>query len=485
MENDAVVIPGLRIRDVLIARAEAPQPQDSDCDSDGDASFSDDDHGSNSGDNSDDQPIAPSASPPPLTKRTRPHDFASLDRTDRKKLKKKLAHRERRREQRETNRDFTPSRPKAVSIIRIRQSDPLSIPIQYAQHTRPVASTSWMGLRDSAIQNAAAREAPDETPAFVLPEARPYTLEEILDPEMHMVLVNWDGTPTPVVDEDRVVFALLGGRPRETERWQEEVAAPAAELVEEAAVKIFGADAFYSETYGDKLPRRGSFHGKTSGASLGGGQKQPTAFFHAALTLLTLAQLFSSKPFQRIAGFVNTMFQLYAPDLHEYYRSMLQLLHKWKESLPRNFDEFTSVFAAATMNFGPCTITLPHLDFANLAWGWCAITALGDFDPDKGGHLILWDLRLVIRFPPGCSILIPSAILRHSNVSIQQGEKRFSFTQYTAAGIFRFVYNGFKTEKTIDESQLPKAERVRRAQDRADHWAEGMKMYKKWDFAFE
>ncbi|KAJ7444080.1 hypothetical protein B0H11DRAFT_2250219 [Mycena galericulata] len=367
VENDTVVIPGLRIRDVLIARAEAPQPQDSDSDSDGGGSFSDDDHGDN-GDNGDDQaappalpppiskrarphdhggddhggdndgdnddgPPAPPASPPPPTKRARPHDSVPLDPTARKKLKKKLAHRERRREHRETDRDFTPSRPKAVSIMRIRQSDPLSVPVHYMQHTRPVASTSWMGLRDSAIENAAARDAPPETPAFALPEARPYTLDEILDPDMHMVFVNWDGTPTPVVDEDRVIFALLAGRPRDTQRWQEEVATPAAELVDEAATKIFGADVFYGESYGgrkhtkhkkngkkgtpasEKPPRRGSFHAKTAGVSLGGGQEAPTGFFHAALTLLTLAQLFSSQPFQRIAGFVNTMLLYTEPEM--------------------------------------------------------------------------------------------------------------------------------------------------------------------------
>lgn len=179
------------------------------------------------------------------------------------------------------------------------------------------------------------------------------------------------------------------------------------------------------------------------------------------------------------------IFKSYAPRLHKYYRSTLALLHDWDKSLPRNFDALASVFAAATVNFGPSTITLPHLDFANLAWGWCAVTALGNFDPNRGGHLILWDLRLVIRFPPGSTIFIPSAILRHSNVSIQHGEKRFSFTQYTAAGIFRFVYNGFRTEKAVNESALPKAERVQRARERADRWAEGMEMYKTWDFAFE
>jgi hypothetical protein len=68
-------------------------------------------------------------------------------------------------------------------------------------------------------------------------------------------------------------------------------------------------------------------------------------------------------------------------------------------------------------------VTFPHLDFANLAWGWCAITALGDFDPDKGGHLILWDLKLIIRFPPGSTILIPSTLIHHSNTSIHPHEK--------------------------------------------------------------
>ncbi|KAJ7038729.1 hypothetical protein C8F04DRAFT_950891, partial [Mycena alexandri] len=92
-----------------------------------------------------------------------------------------------------------------------------------------------------------------------------------------------------------------------------------------------------------------------------------------------------------------------------------------------------SVFTTATFNFGPITVTFPHIDFGNLAWGWCVITVLGWFNPDRGGHLILWDLKLIIRFPPGASILIPSAILRHANVKIQPGERRYSFTQTTAS----------------------------------------------------
>ncbi|KAJ7201301.1 hypothetical protein GGX14DRAFT_371250, partial [Mycena pura] len=93
-------------------------------------------------------------------------------------------------------------------------------------------------------------------------------------------------------------------------------------------------------------------------------------------------------------------------------------LSSWNPTMRWKFSR--SPFAACTWNFCAAICAL-HLDFANLAWGWCAITALGNFNPDRGGHLILWNLKLVVRFPPGSTIFIPSALLRHSNTSIQRG----------------------------------------------------------------
>lgn len=77
------------------------------------------------------------------------------------------------------------------------------------------------------------------------------------------------------------------------------------------------------------------------------------------------------------------------------------------------------------------------------------MTALGKFDPTLGGHLILWDLGIAVEFPAGSTILIPSATLTHSNLPVQQGEIRMSFTQYASGGLFRFVHNGFRTEKVF------------------------------------
>ena len=101
------------------------------------------------------------------------------------------------------------------------------------------------------------------------------------------------------------------------------------------------------------------------------------------------------------------------------------------------------MFAFITINFGPRTVSLPHRDWANLSWGWCSISLLGDFNPEKGGHLVLWDLRLVIQFPPASSITIPFAMVWHSNIPISSGEMWYSITQYSASALLCWVDNGF------------------------------------------
>jgi hypothetical protein len=105
---------------------------------------------------------------------------------------------------------------------------------------------------------------------------------------------------------------------------------------------------------------------------------------------------------------------------------------------------FNSVFTAVTYNLGPQVVCFPHVDFANLPFGFCAITAIGDFDPSKGGHCVLWDCKLVIEFPPGSTILILSAVLAHSNVKVAAHETRSSFAQYCAGALFRWVDHNFQ-----------------------------------------
>lgn len=169
-------------------------------------------------------------------------------------------------------------------------------------------------------------------------------------------------------------------------------------------------------------------------------------------------------------------FQSFAPRLFDHYMKTLDDLISWSPQAIRIYEG--SAFAAMTFNLGPRTETFPHRDWANLCWGWCAICALGNFDPDKGGHLILWDLRLVIRFPSGGTILIPSAMVRHSNASVGMNETRYSVTQYSAGGLFRWVENGFVTDAKWLEGASEDMKEERQKKQKA-RWQKGLTMLSK------
>ena len=131
----------------------------------------------------------------------------------------------------------------------------------------------------------------------------------------------------------------------------------------------------------------------------------------------------------------------YAPNLSTFCRAALTRLEEDNPALWRPFPN--SAFGTITFNFGPSVCTVPHKDYKNLSWGWCAVTSFGNYDSKKGGHLILWDLKIAVEFPPHSTILIPSAIIEHSNTAIQPGERRQTITQYNSAGIFRWIAYGF------------------------------------------
>ncbi|KAJ3818209.1 hypothetical protein F5880DRAFT_1491751, partial [Lentinula raphanica] len=168
------------------------------------------------------------------------------------------------------------------------------------------------------------------------------------------------------------------------------------------------------------------------------------------------------------------VFKTWAPRLYEYCRDHLDRLLSSDASLTRIFDN--SVLPVAAFNFGPRTVCLPHIDFGNLPFNLCWIWALGWYDYRLGGHLILWDLKVVLEFPPGSLAAIPSGVCRHSNTKIGRKEKRFSFTQYAPGANFRWVDHGFQTEEMYLASRT-KAEAAAERQRKKDRWAMGLGLF--------
>ncbi|KAI1784620.1 hypothetical protein LXA43DRAFT_976615 [Ganoderma leucocontextum] len=164
----------------------------------------------------------------------------------------------------------------------------------------------------------------------------------------------------------------------------------------------------------------------------------------------------------RIVNFSSSIMHVLNPRMYEMYEYTLTKLCDRDPSLCRNFPG--NPFAAATFNVGQHAVAYGHTDHLNVPNGWCTITAIGKFDSARGGHLILWNLKLVIEFPTGSTILIPSALLKHSNTHLHDPENEFqySFVQYSAGGLFQWSAGRhfLQTGK--------------------ERWERGMKVFSKW-----
>ena len=206
-----------------------------------------------------------------------------------------------------------------------------------------------------------------------------------------------------------------------------------------------------------------------------------------------IADLRQGGTLSRMEGFTASVFQAYMPRLHAYYQGMLQSIYTAHPQLKGYYQQLMTdagypyphphpgpdpTWAARSKNMGPKSATVDHVDHANLAWGMCGLVNFGDFNPDEGGHLVLHDLGLIIRFPPGSVILLPSAMLRHSNIGIPEGQERYSMTFYSAGGLFRWVYNGFQSDKTVLKNITPELQKQREA-DRLKRWNDGLNMFSK------
>ncbi|KAK7022634.1 hypothetical protein R3P38DRAFT_3196032 [Favolaschia claudopus] len=251
-------------------------------------------------------------------------------------------------------------------------------------------------------------------------------------------IIHWDGiTPRPLVDRHGRIVAVLAGQPN-----KDDYRIATAQAFQ--AIQRAGSETRFPASM--KHHRRGLFAAINVGLSYGNGQTAPTWLNNKKYNGLA-DSLLADPSIERMAGFADFAFSLWAPSLYKYYRAQDSKLRKYHPDLRRPFN--SSVFYCTAFNFARNVWTFKHRDVLNLAFGWCAVQALGRFDHTKGGHLVLWDLKLVVEFPHGALILLPSATIAHSNVPVQPGDERVSFTQFSAGGIFRYIDNHGKTEKKL------------------------------------
>ncbi|KAJ7697296.1 hypothetical protein B0H16DRAFT_1484810 [Mycena metata] len=164
------------------------------------------------------------------------------------------------------------------------------------------------------------------------------------------------------------------------------------------------------------------------------------------LSALVFFQLFTTLAMKRLVGYGNS----YDP-----------LKAQKDTSLQDHPDSLypcdSSVFSAATVDFGgpPCCIFAPGVPDRQQVRQWSILTALGNYKPRHGGHVIFWDLGLVVCFPPGSSILIPTGLIRYSFVRVRPGERRYSLLQWAGAGIARWFLNNGHSDMQFAKHATP------------------------------
>ncbi|KAJ7046199.1 hypothetical protein C8F04DRAFT_1248454 [Mycena alexandri] len=285
----------------------------------------------------------------------------------------------------------------------------------------PVATGAWVGRRSKK------------------PTGRIRTRQELLEDGDE--LVEWNGRdPKLILDADGRIVAILLGTPDDPE-WPEVI---------RQATKAMARARRIARNRGawrvGQLHRRGRHLSLFEGASFGGGQRRPGNLRNTRLFNYLVKELLRNKSIRRIAGFQSSGIALYAPKLYNYYCQILRALFEHHPDLIHTFDN--SVLPAVTFNCGDA-VAFDHCDFLNLVHGLCPVTSAGHFNHKLGGHIYLKQMRLVIEFPSGATVIIPSGCVDHGNTPIQPGETRFSITQFAAGGLFRWVEYGFQTAKSL------------------------------------
>ncbi|KAF8952162.1 hypothetical protein BDZ97DRAFT_1880486 [Flammula alnicola] len=135
-------------------------------------------------------------------------------------------------------------------------------------------------------------------------------------------------------------------------------------------------------------------------------------------------------------------FEFWNPGIYRYQKSCIEQLLAHDPELKCTTPK--TIFPTTACNFRN-VCCYKHHDMQNCPFGWCAITALGDFDHTLGGHLVLWELKLDIEFP--MDILV-------------------SITQYCTGSIFCYVDNGFRTDRALHEEDK---KRYEKSQAQKDH----------------
>ncbi|KAJ7475644.1 hypothetical protein FB451DRAFT_1173673 [Mycena latifolia] len=256
----------------------------------------------------------------------------------------------------------------------------------------------------------------------------------------------------PILNSQHQVIAVLGGMPHDVTGWKTVTEGTAA-LLHERAAWIQLTDEWLHHCHAQD-----TFPAIRCGWSHGSGQLEPGELCNNATNTWLSDELLQHKHFRHLAHFANSadgaphsMEAVNAAELHRQHLCCLHLQF-WPTSDLRVPSQLHQSLVGVMHDHGP-----------------------GRFRPRFGGPSHSMGFAAHHTLPPWLHHP-PSALIQHSNVSIQSHEYRASFTQYTAGGLFCWVQNSFKTDEDFQADSIKEEKAACKMED-GRCWAEGMKMF--------
>jgi hypothetical protein len=271
---------------------------------------------------------------------------------------------------------------------------------------------------------------------------RPFKVQDLTGAEMGFEVVPWDGKKAKAIyDSKGRLVTVLAGQP------QDQTYVEATKEGHRVLMKQGEAYREIDEGRSKGGNRRGDYDLLGCGMTHGNGTTKPINLSVKEKLRPVLEELLSDKSLQRLAGNGSGTLRAWAPAFHRAVEEGVKKVTEANGELRKPFPG--SVYPACSFNFGPNAWCYIHRDSLNVTNGYCAIHALGDYDPTTGGHLVLWDLKKAVEFPPGSTVLIMSSLLFHSSLAVGPGEERSVMTQYCPEGLLRYADSGLKTDKEL------------------------------------
>lgn len=136
-----------------------------------------------------------------------------------------------------------------------------------------------------------------------------------------------------------------------------------------------------------------------------------------------------------------------------------------------------SVFTTSEINFCDAP-SVPRKNYDASFETMEAITVLGSYDHQKGGHIVFSDDDAMVELPVGATVLFPAGTKRYNFAAVGKNEQRFLFRQFCSAGVFRWIDKGGRSDNDFDH-KAPLRAHAAWAEMRATRGHTSLKLFSK------